>query len=132
MCQVASKTFVAAMLAALVLAPTGDAAMCIRLSSDPQRPILGRAAVIEIKTFVPTVDGDLEPWIVRRYPFRVEAVSPRGRTFRVKVKPSPNPYTWRGTFRFNAVGVWTVRVTNFPRSDPSGCSKQLRVRVRAR
>jgi hypothetical protein len=126
------RTPVAVTLAALVIAPSSDAAMCIRLSSDPPRPVLGRPAVIEIRTFSPTVDGGLVPWIVRRYPFRVEAVSPRGRTLRVKVKPSRDPYAWRGTFRFDAAGMWTVWVTNFGRSDPTGCGKQLRVRVRAR
>ena len=123
------RTLFATVLAALVVTPTADAAMCIRLSNKPERPVLGRMAVIQIKTFYPRVGGGLEPWIVRDYPFRVEAVSPRGKTFRIKVQPSPDPYAWRGSFRFNSVGVWTVRVTNFA-PYPAGCGAQLKVRVR--
>ena len=122
---------VVALLGVLVSAPTADAAMCIRLSSKPERPVLGHASVVQIKTFYPIADGGLEPWIVRGYPFRVEAVSPRGRILRIKVKRSSDPYAWRGTLRFNAVGVWTIRVTNFGPSYTAGCGELLRVRVRA-
>ncbi len=104
--------------------------MCIRLSTLAAKPAVGAATIIRMKTFIPTVDNGLKPLIVRKYPFRVEAVSPRGNVFRVTVKPSANPYAWRGTFRFPSAGVWFVRVTNWP-SYPKGCGEQLHVRVRA-
>lgn len=126
------KTILAALLAVLIVAPTAEGAMCVRLSSEPTSPRVGAATVIEMRTFFPTVGGRLEPWIVRRYPFRVVAFSPRGKTFRITVRPSRNPYAWRGAFRFGSAGVWTVRVTNFSPSDPTGCGRELRLRVRAR
>lgn len=126
-----AKTWIVGLLFAFVTVPSADAAMCIRLSIDPHRPLLGRTAIVQIRTYFPTPDGDLEPTVVRRYPFRVEAVSPHGRLFRIRVSPSTNRFAWRGTFRFNAVGVWTVRVRNFGPVYPAGCGERLKVRVRA-
>jgi hypothetical protein len=125
------RALVATTLVTLVTASAADAALCIRLSTQAPRPVVGDATIIEMKTFVPLVSGGLKPWVVRGYPFRVEAVSPRGKAFRVTVKPSRNPYAWRGTFRFTSVGVWTVRVTNWGRYQ-TGCGEELHVRVRAR
>jgi len=113
-------------------ASAADAALCIRLSLLASRPVVGDATIIEMETFVPLVGGGLKPWIVRRYPFRVEAVSPRGKAFRVNVRQSRNPYAWRGALHFPSVGVWKVRVRNFGPRYQTGCGEELRVRVRGR
>lgn len=114
---------------ALLVAPTAEAAMCIRMSSDSQRPIVGHATTIRFATFYPTATGELKRWEVRGYPFRVEAISPRGRIFRIRVAPSRNPFVWAGAFRFKTPGTWVVRVRN-PGLTPSECGPQLRLRVR--
>ncbi|MBA3401658.1 MAG: hypothetical protein H0U05_06675 [Actinobacteria bacterium] len=126
------RALIAAAFTALVTASEADAAMCIRLSTPAKRSAVGDATIIEMKTFVPLVGGGLQPWIVRGYPFRVEAVSARGQALRVKVKPSRNPYAWRGVLRFPQAGVWTVRVRNFGPRYQAGCGEELRVRVRSR
>ncbi len=123
------RALLATALAILVAAPVAHAALCIRLSTTAARPVAGDATIIKIKTFVPVGNG-LKPWIVRKYPFRVEAVSAREKVFRVTVKPSPNPYVWRGTFRFPSAGVWTVGVTNWA-PYAKGCGETLLLRVRA-
>ena len=126
------RSLVAATLVALVSAPAANAALCVRLSTYAPRPVVGDPTIIEMRTFVPLVSGELKPWVVHGYPFRVEAVSPRGKAFRVSVKPSRNPHAWRGAFRFASAGMWTVRVTNFGPSYSRGCGEELHVRVRTR
>lgn len=103
--------------------------MCIRLFAQPAQPHVGAATQVGLRTYVPLVSGALRPWNVRRYPFRVEAVSPTGRVHRIEVRHSrANPYAWVGSFRFPKMGTWTIRVTNFaPYS--KGCGEILRVRV---
>lgn len=114
-------------------AQPADAAMCIRLSTEPTRPEAGATATIVLRTFIPLANGELEPWEVRDYPFRVQAVSPAGRVYRVAMEPSQSdPYAWAGSFRFPRRGTWTIRVTNFAPSYPKACGAVLRVRVRPR
>jgi len=124
------RTLLATTCAALVTSSAADAALCIRLSTLAARPAAGDATIIQIKTFVPVGEA-LKPYIVRKYPFRVEAVSPRGKVFKVPVKPGrQNPFVSRGNFRFPTAGVWSVKVTNFP-SYPNRCAQPLHVHVRS-
>ena len=125
------RSLLVATVAAVAVVPAADAAMCIRLSTDAPTPVVGEATTIQMRTYVPYPEG-LRPWIVADYPFVVEAVSPRGKVFRVAVKPSSNPYAWRGFFRFRGTGVWTVRVRNWGPTYQKGCGERLRVRVRVR
>lgn len=126
------RMLAAGVLTALLTAPAANAALCIRLSTLPARPVVGNGTIVELRTFVPLVGGRLKPWVVRGYPFRVEAVAPRGQAFPIKVKPGRSPYAWRGNVRFPSAGVWTVRVRNFGPRYQAGCGEQLEVRVRAR
>lgn len=120
---------IAVIALAATLAPAADAAMCIRLFAEPAQLHVGAATEVGLRTYAPLVSGALRPWKVRRYPFRVEAVSPIGRVHRVEVRHSrANPYAWVGSFRFPKPGMWTIRVTNFA-PYPKGCGDVLRVRV---
>lgn len=126
------RALLAIAFAALVVVPASHAAMCIRLSTVPTKAIVRESTIIELETFAPLVGGALEPVVVRDYPFRVEAVSPRYKKFRVAVRASRNPYVWRGVFRFPSAGVWRLRVRNFGPRYEAGCGEELRLRVRAR
>ena len=114
---------------AATFAPAADAAMCIRLFAQPAQPRVGAATQVGLGTYMPMRNGALRLWNVRRYPFRVEAVSPTRRVHRIKVRHSrANPYAWVGSFRFPRMGNWIIRVTNFaPYS--KGCGEVLLVRV---
>ena len=120
---------VTAVSAVLASAPAAHSAMCISLALSHSRPKVRVATRIALRPFIPPGRGVLQPWIVRRYPFRVEAVSPTGRAFRVRVRPTRDPYVWSGVFSFPSPGRWHVRVTNFgPRY--GYCGPMLRVFVR--
>jgi hypothetical protein len=43
------------------------------------------------------------------YPFKVQAVSPRGRVTRIVVRRTKNRYVWAGRFVFRTRGKWTLR-----------------------
>ena len=100
------------MAIAAVWVASADAALICRLSVRPTAPTVGRASQIELRQFVPYAGGTAEPTAVA-YPWRVEAVSPRGRIFRVRVPQSSDRFVYRGTFVFPSPGRWLVRVTNF-------------------
>ena len=103
--------------------------MCISLALSHSRPKVAVATRITLRPFIPLGRGVLQPWIVRRYPFRVEAVSPAGRAFRVRVRPTRDPHVWSGLFAFPSPGRWHVRVANFgPRY--GYCGPVLRIFVR--
>jgi hypothetical protein len=112
------------------LAPPASAAMCIRLSVEPVSPVANTQTRVVLRTYAPYSDG-LRPWRVRSYPFRVEAVAPTGRVFRVVVRPE-RANRWVGSFWFPTRGYWIIRVTNFGPSYPKGCAEVLRVRVAKR
>ena len=115
-------------------APT---AMEVRLSVRPAKPRVGGLAQIELRTYAPfrRRDGSccrLQPWDVGNYPFRVHAVSPTRRIFRVRVSRTSNRFVRRGSFRFTHPGAWTLRVANFGPSyrHAPGARPRLRVVVR--
>lgn len=54
--------------------------------TEPQTPTAGARAVVGLRTYAPYGD-ELRPWRVPNYPFRVEAVAPTGRVFRVVIRP---------------------------------------------
>ncbi len=108
--------------------PSGaGAAMCIRLAAEPEKPAAGARAVVSMRTYAPYTDG-LRPWRVPDYPFRVEAVAPTGRVFRLVMR-SGRENRWTGSFRFRLSGVWTIRVKNFGPLYAKGCGEVLRLRV---
>lgn len=103
--------------------------MCIRLCTQP-RATAGARAEVGLRTYAPYSD-ELRPWRVLDYPFRVQAVAPTGRVFRVAIRPE-RANRWIGFFRFAMKGTWIIRVTNFGPSYPKGCGEVLRVRVAKR
>ena len=120
---------VTAVVAALAFPPAGEGAMCISLAVSPSTPRVAQLTRIALRTFIPVAPGVLQPWVIRRYPFRVEAVSAGGERSRIRVLPSRDPYVWRGVFAFPSAGRWHVRVTNFgPRY--GFCGPVVRIRVR--
>jgi hypothetical protein len=117
---------------AAVAAPFGaDAALEVRLAVKPARLHAGDEAEIRLRTYTPfrRRDGSccrLIPSDPRGYPFRMEAVSPRGVPVRVGMSRA-GPGLWRGVFRFGRAGRWQVRVANYA---PEYRGARLFVRVR--
>ena len=115
-----------------------DAALEVRVSTNPRSPLVGQLTRIELRTYVPFMRRDgsccrLKPGGPRRYPFRVQAVSPHGRAFRLRVT-HVRRNVWAGTFRFGREGRWQVRVANYGPSyrHAPGARPRLSVRVRTR
>jgi len=124
-------------LASVVVADAASAALEVRLNVNPTRPRAGHVSSILLRPYsdYPRDDGSccrLEPADVD-YPFRVEAVSPTGRIFRIQVQRTSDPFLWRATFVFRSMGRWQVRATNWgPRyQHSSGARPRIFVRVRA-
>jgi hypothetical protein len=72
---------------------------------------------VQLRTFTPFLRKDgsccrLGPADPRGYPFRVQAVSPLGRTSRIRVFRARRGL-WKGTVRFDRPGRWQVRVANY-------------------
>lgn len=118
-------------LAAVVVtgagAPAAGAAMCVRLFTQPRTTVVGVPTVVGLRTYAPYPDG-LRPWIVTRYPFRVRAVAPNGRVYRLSIRPGQDNL-WVGSFTFPLRGMWTIRVDNFAPRYPKGCGEILRLRI---
>ena len=105
----------------LVLAMPASGALEARLSISPKRPIALEAAQILVRTYVPLArpDGSCcrlgKPYAPRSYPFRVEAVSPAGKTSRIRVHWARDN-EFRGVFRFPGPGRWQIQLPQFRQS----------------
>lgn len=125
----------AALAAGLAIAPAAQAKMAVRLSVAPGKPRVGIPARIELRTYLPHVEGGgrvrLEPYAVSS-PFPVEAVAPSGQTFRVRLRRSGNPSLWWGSFTFRQPGRWELNVSSFASCyDWAGCGRpRIRFLVR--
>ena len=112
----------------LVLAASAGGALEARLSVSPKRPAALESTHVVVRTYVPEIraDGSCcrlgEPYAPRSYPFRVEAVSPVGKTSRIRVRWARGN-EFRGVFRFPSAGTWKVQLPQFRQS--------IAVRVRA-
>lgn len=117
----------AGMAVGLVLATPAGGALEARLSISPKRPAALEPTQVVVRTYVPAfrADGSCcrlgEPYAPRSYPFRVEAVSPAGKTSRIRVRWARGN-EFRGVFRFPSPGRWQVQLPQFRQS--------LAVRVR--
>jgi hypothetical protein len=127
----------AAALAFLTAAGVATAALEVRLEVNPVRPRAGQVSSILLRPYFPYVREDgtccrLEPTDVD-YPFRVEAVSPAGRVFRVRVQRTSDPFLWSGRFVFRSKGRWQIRAANWgPRYQHApGARPRVFVRIRA-
>jgi hypothetical protein len=120
----------------LLSPPAAVAALEVRLSVVPRSPKASAPAVVELRPYWThnRADGTccrLAPADVD-YPFKVEAVSPAGRVFRVAVKRTADAYVWSGSFRFRTPGRWTLRAPQWgPRySRNYGARPRIRLNVR--
>jgi hypothetical protein len=104
---------IAAALVALALPASALAALEVKLSVMPRTPAKGAGAAVQLRPYwtYNRPDGSccvLKPAAVS-YPFRIEAVSPSGRIYRVGVRRTTNRYLWSGPFRFRTAGRWVIR-----------------------
>ncbi len=128
---------IAAALLALVVPASAAAALEVKLSVVPGSPKKGISSVVELRPYWTKVRDDgtccrLEPANVT-YPFKVQAVSPTGRVFRIVVRRTKKSrFVWSGSFVFNRKGAWTVRAPQWgPRYSRSyGARPQVRTIVR--
>lgn len=104
----------AATLLALVAPSAAAAALEVKLSVGPAGPKAGSQSVVQLRpywtyqrpngTCCRLVRADLN------YPFKVEAVAPSGRVFRVVVRRTKSSrYVWSGAIVFKTPGRWVVR-----------------------
>jgi len=119
---------------ALLLAGPASSALVVRLEIVPTRPRVGKSLTFVLRTYAPLAAPErpcgfrLRPWRVR-YPFRVEALNPRGKVLRIAVwQGRSNRYV--GRLRPRLAGVWKIKVTNFGPRYNSCSGGLLRFRVR--
>ena len=104
----------AASLLALLVPSAAGAALEVKLSVTPKPVSKGASTVVELRPYWTYKRADGSCCVLRKadvqYPFRVEAVSPSGRVFRVRVHKTPSRYVWSGVFTFGAAaGRWIMR-----------------------
>jgi hypothetical protein len=101
-------------LLALLLPSIAGAALEVKLSVSPKPVKKGAPTVVELRPYWTYKRADGSCCVLRKadvnYPFKVDAVSPSGRVFRVRVHKTPSRYVWSGVFTFGAAaGRWVVR-----------------------
>lgn len=111
------RAFAAVGVFGLVLSTAAAGALEARVSVSPKRPAALEASTVVVKAFAPLIRADgsccrLEPYAPRSYPFRVEAVSPTGKTSRIRVRWARGN-EWRGVVRFSRPGRWQIRLPQF-------------------
>lgn len=122
------------MAVVLVMVPPAGGALEVKLSTVPARPSALERTKIVLRTYVPLLREDgsccrLQPGGPRSYPFRVEAVSPTGKTSRIRMRWA-KPNLWSGVRRFPIPGSWTVRVVNYGPSYAHAPGARPRIRVK--
>jgi hypothetical protein len=102
----------AAVLLSLALPASAAAALEVKLAVAPKAPAKGVSTSIQLRPYWTYKRADGSCCVLRpadvSYPFKVEAVSPSGRVFRVGVRKQTR-YLWSGTFRFRTSGRWVLR-----------------------
>lgn len=102
----------------LVLAAPASGALEARLAISPQRPAALEPTQVVVRTYLPRIreDGSCcelgERYAPRSYPFRVEAVSPAGKTSRIRVRWARGN-EFRGVFHFPNPGRWQIQLPQF-------------------
>ena len=131
------KVVLAASLLTLFVPSAAEAALVVKLSVTPKPVRKGAPTGIELRPFWTYKRPDGSCCVLGRanvnYPFKVEAVSPSGRVFRVRVHKTPSRYVWSGVFTFGATtGRWIVRAPQWgPRySRNYGARPRIAVDVR--
>jgi hypothetical protein len=127
----------AAPLAFLASARAAASAVTVRVDIFPDNPRVGDVVTVQLRPYATLVDGGRPPALVpKTFPWRVAAISPGGRSQRIRMIRVPaDPYLWSGTVRFRWAGSWRVCVLNFS-STGYACVPRSpgwnRVRVRER
>lgn len=129
--QRVSLSVVGLVLAAALLPASTRAAVFLHLSTRPKMPRATCSASVLLQTYAPSVGPFAVP---ASYPWRVEAIGPRGALIDIKVRRTRRASIWRGRAVFPSAGRWLIRVTNFaPRYDPrAGATRRVIVRSRIR
>jgi hypothetical protein len=126
-------------LAFFAAVESAAAALEVRLTVNPTKPRAGSVSTILLRPYWPYLRGDgsccrLEPEPADvQYPFRLEAVSPAGRVFKIRVHRTNKPFVWSSRFVFRSGGRWVVREPHWgPRYVTSaGGRPRVVIRVRA-
>jgi hypothetical protein len=125
----------AAAIAALALPASASAALEVKLSVVPTSSKKGASTAVQLRPYWTYNRPDGSCCRLRsadvRYPFRVEAVSPRGRVIRLVMRRTKDRLVWAGRIVFRAAGRWTLRAPQWgPRySGHYGARPRIRVTV---
>jgi hypothetical protein len=128
-----ARPVLAALVAAVALAAPAGAALEVRLSVVPAKPLAGKRTVVQLRPYWTYLRPDgsccrLEPANVA-YPFRLEAVSPTGRIFKLRVRRGSNRFLWTTAFSFRAAGRWTLREPHWGPDFSTSAGGRPRIRV---
>ena len=106
---------IAALLGFLTSARAAASAVTVRVDIFPSEPRVGDIVTVQLRPFATLIDGGRPPALQpERFPWRVAAISPGGRSQRVRMIRKPaDPYLWTGTVRFRSAGSWQLCVLNF-------------------
>ena len=123
----------AAAVLALAVPASAAAALEIKLSVVPLAPKTGARIVVQLRPYWTYLrpDGSCCRLVAAnvKYPFKVEAVSPAGRVYRVAVRKTKNRYVWAGWFVFRSPGRWIVRDPQWGPSYSTHFGAKPRIRV---
>jgi hypothetical protein len=128
-----------AVLAALVLAPTASAKMCVRITTVPARPVAGAPTTIRITAVMPVPSGvtvkaghqlvPLAPSI--RLNVRISKGHGQPRIVRAR-RRADDSSVLEARFTFPSAGTWTLRWAAFPDGNAPSCAGWRTVRVGGR
>ena len=103
----------AAALLALALPASAVGALAVKLTVVPKAPRAGAASTIQLRPYWVYKRADGSCCVLRPssagYPYRVEAIDPKGRVHRVRIRRTADRYVWSAVFRFRTAGRWVIR-----------------------
>jgi hypothetical protein len=103
----------AASFLALTLPASAFGALAIKLTVVPKAPKAGAASTIQLRPYWVYKRADGSCCVLRPssagYPYKVEAVDPKGGIHRVRIHRTADRYVWSGVFRFRTAGRWVIR-----------------------
>jgi hypothetical protein len=103
----------AAALLALVLPGSALGALAIKLTVVPRAPKVGAASTIQLRPYWVYKRADGSCCVLRPssagYPYKVQAIDPKGHVHRVPVHRTADRYVWSALFRFRLPGRWVIR-----------------------
>jgi hypothetical protein len=126
-----ARPVLVALVAALALGAPAGAAVEVRLSVVPAKPRAGKRTVVQLRPYWTYLRPDgsccrLEPADLA-YPFRLEAVSPAGRVFKLRVRRESNRFLWTTGFAFRTAGRWSLREPHWGPGFSTSAGGRLRI-----